>query len=92
MGAVAVTLDLGDVQGLFARGYGDLKSAAFLLLAIEDSAAARRWLAEASGTITSASDRPAERALNVAFTSSGLERLGLPAEALAASRTSSSPG
>ena len=36
VGAVAVTLDLDDVQGLFARGYGNLKSAAFLLLAIEE--------------------------------------------------------
>ena len=32
LGAVAVKLELGDVQGLVARGYGDLKSAAFLLL------------------------------------------------------------
>ena len=83
VGAVAVKLELGDVQGLFARGYGDLKSAAFLLLKIEDSAAARRWLAETSLTITSAEDRRPEQALNVAFTSSGLGRLGLPAEALA---------
>jgi len=78
-----VKLELRDVQGLFARGYGDLKSAAFLLLAIDDSAAARRWLAETSLTITSAEDRRPERALNVAFTSSGLGRLGLSAEALA---------
>ena len=32
VGAVAVTLDLADIQGLFARGYGDLRAAAFLLL------------------------------------------------------------
>ncbi|HEX4930030.1 MAG TPA: hypothetical protein VFV62_04905, partial [Gaiellaceae bacterium] len=82
MGAVAVTLELGDVQGLFARGYGDLKSAAFLLLKVEDAAAARRWLREAS--VTSAEDRRPEHALNLAFTSSGLERLGLPADELAA--------
>ena len=43
-----MTLELGDVQGLFARGYGDLKSAAFLLLKVEDAAAARRWLGETS--------------------------------------------
>ncbi len=36
VGAGAVTLELADVQGLFARGYGDLKSAAFLLLKVED--------------------------------------------------------
>ena len=74
-------LDLGDVQGLFARGYGELKSAAFLLLRVDDAAAARRWLGEAS--VTNAEERRPEHAVNVAFTSSGLERLGLPAETLA---------
>ena len=74
-------LELGDVQGLFARGYGDLKSAAFLLLKVEDAAAARSSLAELA--VTHAEDRRPAQALNVAFTSSGLERLGLPAEKLA---------
>ena len=74
-------LELGDVQGLFARGYGDLKSAAFLLLKVEDADASRRWLAATS--VTGAEERRPDRALNLAFTSSGLERLGLPAEALA---------
>jgi len=78
-----VKLELGDVQGLFARGYGDLKSAAFLLLKVEDAAAARHWLGETSETITSAEDRRPERARNVAFTGSGLERIGLPADVLA---------
>ena len=76
-------LELADVQGLFARGYGDLKSAAFVLLSVEDADAARRWLGEVAGTVTSAEERRPERALNLAFTSSGLERLGLPAETLA---------
>jgi Dyp-type peroxidase family len=76
-----VTLDLADVQGLFARGYGDLRSAAFLLLAIEDAGAARGWLAALP--VTGADEKPTERALHVAFTSSGLERLGLPRSTLA---------
>jgi Dyp-type peroxidase family len=70
-------LDLHDVQGLVARGYGDLKAAAFLLLAIEDAAVARVWLGDARAAITSADVRPADRAVNLAFTSNGLERLGL---------------
>jgi Dyp-type peroxidase family len=82
MGAVAVNVDLPDVQGLFARGYGDLRAAAFLLLGIEDAAAARRWLGDLAGAITSSEARPDDRALNLAFTSSGLARLGLPAVAL----------
>ena len=75
-------LDLHDIQGLVARGYGDLKAAAFLLLAIEDAAAARHWLRDAGSAITRADVRPADRALNVAFTSSGLERLGLDRDVL----------
>ena len=49
MGAVAVTLELADIQGLFARGYGDLRAAVFLLLGIEDAAAARRWVGQVAG-------------------------------------------
>ena len=78
-----MTLDLADIQGLFARGYGDLRAAAFLLLGIEDAAAARRWLGETAGAVTSAEARPAERALNLVVTSAGLARLGLPADGLA---------
>jgi Dyp-type peroxidase family len=73
----ASPLDLHDVQGLFARGYGELKAAAFLLLGIEDAAAARRWLGDTANAVTGADMRPSDRALNVAFTSSGLARLGL---------------
>ena len=76
-------VDLPDVQGLFARGYGDLRAAAFLLLGIEDAAAARRWLGDTAGAITSSEARPDDRALNVAFTSSGLAQLGLPEAAVA---------
>ena len=78
-----MTLDLADIQGLFARGYGDLRAAAFLLLGIEDPVAARRWLGDTAGAITSSEVRPDERALNLGFTSSGLSRLGLPEAALA---------
>ena len=78
-----MTLDLGDIQGLFARGYGDLKAAAFLLLGVEDPAAARRWLGDTARAITSSEARPEQRALNLAMTSSGLLGLGLPEAALA---------
>ena len=70
-------LDLHDIQGLVARGYGHLDAAAFLLLTIEDAAAGRGWLGEVSGAVTSAEVRRPNRALQVAFTSKGLERLGL---------------
>ena len=40
MAAAPLTLELGDVQGLVARGYGSLSAASFLLLGLEDGAAA----------------------------------------------------
>ena len=41
MGAGAVSApELNDVQGLVARGYGNLPSARFLVLGIDDAAAA----------------------------------------------------
>ncbi len=77
------TLDLHDIQGLVARGYGDLKAAVFLLLGIGSSDAARAWVRDTVPAVTHGDTRPAERAVNLAFTSSGLERLGLTAETLA---------
>jgi Dyp-type peroxidase family len=77
-----VTPELADIQGLFARGYGNLRAAAFLLLRVEDAGAARRWLAETAGDVTDAAARPDRHALNIAFTSAGLAHLGFPAGAL----------
>ena len=76
-----MSIELDDVQGLFARGYGELRSAAFLLLAVDDPAAARAWLGRLA--VTPASSKPEDRAVQVAFTAAGLERLGLPSAALA---------
>ena len=82
MAAAPVSIDLGDVQGLVARGYGTLSAASFLLLGLEDGAAARRWLGSVLESVTSGEDRPDVRAVNVAFTSLGLLRLGLDDEVL----------
>jgi Dyp-type peroxidase family len=79
----APPLELADVQGLFSRGYGELKAALFLLLRIEDASAARAWLGTVRRTITRADERPTSRAVNLAFTGSGLERLGLARDVLA---------
>ena len=74
-------LDLHDIQGLVARGYGNLPAARFLLLSIGDPGAARRWLG--SVAVTRGDERPEDAAVNVALTSAGLERLGLDAATLA---------
>jgi len=79
---VSVFPELHDVQGLVARGYGDLTAACFVLVGFEDGAAARRWLGSIATTLTRADERPDRRAVNVALTSSGLRKLGLDAAAL----------
>ncbi len=73
----APRLELDDIQGLAARGYGNLRAAAFLLIGLDDAEAASRWLGWLAGSITRASERPAERSVNLAFTAPGLTKLGL---------------
>jgi hypothetical protein len=70
---------LNDVQGLVARGYGNLPSARFLLVGIDDGAAARAWLGAVAGALTTAEASPDAQAVNIAFTSSGLRKLGVDA-------------
>jgi Dyp-type peroxidase family len=72
-----VTLERADIQGLFARGYSNLALATFLLLAFEDDGSGRRWLGDALSGVTTSEDRPGRHAVNVAFTASGLARLGV---------------
>ena len=74
--------ELHDVQGLVARGYGDLGAARFLLLSIDDGPAGRSWLGALGPTLTAGDARPQERAVNVALTSSGLATLGVPPDIL----------
>jgi Dyp-type peroxidase family len=72
-------LELDDIQGLVARGYGNLRAASFLLISIEDAGGASRWLEWLVESITSGSARPKDHSLNVAFTAPGLAKLGLDA-------------
>ena len=69
---MAETLDLPDLQGLIARGYGALAGACYILLTIDERAAACRWLQGLAERITPGDARPQELALNVAFTSSAV--------------------
>ncbi|MDQ4129623.1 MAG: hypothetical protein M3133_01300 [Actinomycetota bacterium] len=45
-------LELSDIQGLLARGYGNLPAARFLILSIDDPAAASPWLASLAEAVT----------------------------------------
>jgi Dyp-type peroxidase family len=75
-------IETSDVQGLIAHGYPELKAAWYILLRVDDAAAARAWLASIAGEVTPAPAHPSTGALNVAFTAGGLGKLGLPAEIL----------
>ena len=73
-------IDDRDVQGLVRFGYAHLPEACFLLLEIENAAAARSWLGTITQSLTTAerlSGRP-KTALQVAFSRQGLQALGVP--------------
>src|SRR5215213_9481196 len=76
-------LELDDLQGLVARGYGNLRAATYFLLEIRDPQSARTWLASILDAITPATVKPDDRAIHLAFTPSGLTKLGFPPESLA---------
>jgi Dyp-type peroxidase family len=72
----AEALDLDDIQGLVVRGYGRLAHAAYLLLHVRDSRAARETVAQwAESAATPASRSPVDRALQVALTATGVAAL-----------------
>ena len=75
-------LEPADIQGLIARGYAELRAARYVLLQVDDPAAARAWLAGLADQVTPAPAHPTDSALNVAVTASGLRKLGLPAQAM----------
>ncbi|MCL1587110.1 MAG: peroxidase, partial [Actinomycetia bacterium] len=70
-------LDLGDIQGIVTRAYKTLPSARFLLMRVNEAEPARAWLDRIAASVTAAVGEPIGQALNVAFTSVGLEALGL---------------
>lgn len=76
------SLELQDIQGIIIRGYSNLEAACFVLLRIQDAAAARRWLGSLTEQIQTGSERPSETSLNIAFTYSGLVALGLDQQTL----------
>ena len=75
-------VDYSDVQGIVRYGYGQLPAACFLLLRIKNPVAARSWLRTAPVTNAMAVAPPPQNALQVAFTSDGLNAIGLPREIL----------
>lgn len=72
-----------ELQGLLVRGYGKLPEAAFVQLRIGDAASGQVYLEELQARIAPGDSSPDDVALQVAFTYSGLQALGVPADILA---------
>jgi Dyp-type peroxidase family len=83
MAASSINLDFTDVQGLVASGYKRLRSADYLLFRIADARGARDWLAQLADQLTNAASPVTATGVNVGLTLTGLQHLGLAAEALA---------
>ena len=60
---------------MLARGYGSLRFASFLLLAVTDPGVARGTLTGWAAALTTARQRPEDVAVNLALTAAGIEAL-----------------
>jgi deferrochelatase/peroxidase EfeB len=75
-------VDWNEVQGIVSSGYRKKPASRYYLLKIEDVAAARAWLRR-ERTISYDNDcTESGLSLNIAFTRTGLEKMGLPKDAL----------
>ena len=75
-------LQVDDIQGIILRGYGALDNATFLMLAIENAGPARPWLKALPIWSGQKKPTPTDTCVNIAFTPSGLAKLGLPDDAI----------
>ncbi len=80
---MSVDLDLDNIQGFVVRGYR-LPEAAYVFLSVTDARAARRFLADLIGHVTTAApwDTKPATTVNVAVSASGLRALGVSDEVL----------
>ena len=70
-------LERQDVQGLVVSAYSKLPCAAYLLLRVNNPAGVRKWLSQHVTEVTTSENKNAHFHTNLAFTSTGLESLGL---------------
>ena len=77
------TLELDDIQGIVARGYGNLPAACYLILRVDDATQACAWLRGIASAVTPGSRKPDDRTLHIAFSAAGLRALGMDEATLA---------
>jgi Dyp-type peroxidase family len=70
-------LEREDIQGFVLSSYAHLPCANYLLLEITDPDSARRWVQVRESEITTAERKQEGFSLNLAFTSTGLSKLGI---------------
>lgn len=69
-------LERPDIQGFVISSYAHLPCASYLLLRITDGELTRGWIQRVENLITTAERKQEGFSLNIAFTSSGLSKLG----------------
>lgn len=78
-----IELERHDMQGFILSSYAKhLPCATYLLLRITDAGQSRKWLNDIKDKITTAERKQEGSSLNIAFTSSGLSKLGFTTEEL----------
>lgn len=76
-------LEKEDIQSIVLTGFPEHEHACFVLLAVDDPAAVRRWVGRLARVVSTTASRPKQGVVNVAFSAAGLRALGLPRDALA---------
>jgi Dyp-type peroxidase family len=76
-------LEFKDIQGIVVSAYKHLHCSAFMLLRVKNAQQARAWIAQRAADITVSEGKHPSLSVNLAFTSGGLQALGLKQEALA---------
>ena len=69
-------MELQDIQGLIIRAHANLPEASYLMLQIADVSQVRNWLKTAWTDINNAGSKPTDSRMQIAFSFSGLEKLG----------------
>jgi Dyp-type peroxidase family len=74
--------DMKDIQGFVMSGYAHLPCVSYIMLRVNDAAAARGWLGNLAAEVTTSEGKQDISCLNVALTHHGLTQLGLDDAAL----------
>lgn len=77
-------VELSDVQGIIIKGYGNMPYADYIMVSFSDQSQAKQWIGKISAVTTDAktSTKTITHAINIAFTNTGISKLGFDQETL----------